>query len=367
MQQEFLKPKLDGDRFDGHTIPLELLKDFAVLEEMLVEVAKWKFRKQFPQRERGLRNFTKGIELHLAQIEEGSAIPAIVLTFSALVPPPNAMYLDQARTAIIEAISSAEHNHAPDLPPNLLSYFDRFGRGLRENESMTFTNNKGEPVHLTTEVRHRLIRAAQVQEWTEEISVRGKIPEMDQIRGTFELLLLDGKKLEAPLSDQHRGTLFQAFDGYKNGTAVMLQGVAKRDRNRFRSIELIQHVSILDPLDVSLRIAELGKLEDGWLDGNGKAPALGQLNTLGQLFDLYFAADIQLPHIYPTAEGGIQAEWSVGQWEATLEIDIDSWNAEYQAFNISTGQTHEAYLRLDLPNNWQELEKQLREIGAGLL
>lgn len=367
MQQEFIKPKLDGARFDGHTIPLEMLKDFAVLEEMLIEVAKWKFREQFPDRERGLRNFTKGIELHLAQVEPGSAIPAIVLAFSTLLPPQNVMYLDQARTAIIEAISKAEHNQAPELPPNLLSYFDRFGRGLRDNESMTFTSVTGEPVKLTTEVRRRLIRAAQVQEWTEEIAVRGKIAEMDQIRGTFELLLLDGKKLEAPISDQHRGTLFQAFDGYRSGTAVMLQGVAKRDRNRLRSIELIQHVSILDPLDVPVRIAELAKLEDGWLDGNGKAPVAERLHMLGQFFDSHFTSDLQLPHIYPTAEGGVQAEWSIDNWEATLEIDINNWVADYQAFNLLTDDIREARLKLDIPESWQALEQQLREIGGGLV
>ena len=48
MNQEFLKPRLDGERFNEHSIPLELLKDFAALEEMLIEVAKWKFRQAHP-------------------------------------------------------------------------------------------------------------------------------------------------------------------------------------------------------------------------------------------------------------------------------------------------------------------------------
>jgi hypothetical protein len=38
--EPFLTPRLVGDRFEGHAIPLEVLKDFAVLEEMIVEVAK---------------------------------------------------------------------------------------------------------------------------------------------------------------------------------------------------------------------------------------------------------------------------------------------------------------------------------------
>lgn len=367
-QQEFIKPKLDGARFDGHSIPLELLKDFAVLEEMLIEVAKWKFRQQFPNRERVLRNFTAGIELHLAQVEEGSAIPAIVLAFSTLLPPQNVVYLDQAREEIISAISSAERGEVPTLPAPLLSYFDRFGRGLKENESMTFADAGGRPVHLTPDVRQRLIRAAHVPEWTEEAALRGRISEMDQARGSFELELFDGTKLQGPLSEQARGTLLQAFEQYREGRTVMVQAVAKRtQQQRLKSIELVQHISILDKLDVPTRLHELSKLEDGWLNGLGVAPGSRQLTQLGELFDTYFAVDLLLPHIYPTAEGGVQAEWSIDDWEASLEVDLQTFEADYQAYNMVTEEVREIGVTLDLPEAWEALEQQLRAIGAGLL
>ena len=40
---EFLSPRLVGERFSGHAIPLEVLRDLAVLEEMVVETAKWEY------------------------------------------------------------------------------------------------------------------------------------------------------------------------------------------------------------------------------------------------------------------------------------------------------------------------------------
>ena len=40
---EFLSPRLVGNRFDQHSIPLEVLKDLAALEELIVEVAKWHY------------------------------------------------------------------------------------------------------------------------------------------------------------------------------------------------------------------------------------------------------------------------------------------------------------------------------------
>ena len=46
--ESFLSPKLEGQRFAGHSVPLDMLKDFAAFQEMLVEVAKWRFLEETP-------------------------------------------------------------------------------------------------------------------------------------------------------------------------------------------------------------------------------------------------------------------------------------------------------------------------------
>lgn len=364
MNQEFLKPRLDGARFSEHSIPLELLKDFAALEEMLIEVAKWKFRQAHPDSKRIQRNFSKGLELHLAGVEEGSAIPAIVLMFAGLFPAENAVYFEQARTEIVEAISSAEQGVAPQLPPYLLSYFDRFGRGLREGEAMEFSQNGG-TVRLNPEVRKSLIRSAQVDVWTEEVALRGKISEADQARRSFELELRDGTKLKAVLNDQHLGVVLDAFRDYRQGAYVLIQGVARKDRqDHLKEFETVEHVSPLDPLDVTLRLEELAALKDGWLDGKGQAPAPEKLLRLAALFDAHFDADLPLPHLYPTPEGGVQAEWSLGDWEASLEINLDTQSGEYQALNLTNRQTHEHILALSAAEGWETLNEALKNIGG---
>ena len=47
---DFLRPKLVGKRFEDHSIPLELLGDLAVLEAMVIEVAKWRYLQDNPDR-----------------------------------------------------------------------------------------------------------------------------------------------------------------------------------------------------------------------------------------------------------------------------------------------------------------------------
>ena len=37
-EPEFMRPRLTGIRFEGKAIPLEFLKDLAVLEEMIINV-----------------------------------------------------------------------------------------------------------------------------------------------------------------------------------------------------------------------------------------------------------------------------------------------------------------------------------------
>ncbi|HEX8200584.1 MAG TPA: hypothetical protein VF590_08855, partial [Isosphaeraceae bacterium] len=131
--EPFLKPRLTGPRFDGGMVPLHVLADFAVLEQMIVEIAKWKFREENPRRKRVPRGFIDGISLKLTGVEDGSAVPVISLCFTAttLFPPAAVSYFEDARAALVGSIREAEQGlPITELPPHMLGYFARFGRSL---------------------------------------------------------------------------------------------------------------------------------------------------------------------------------------------------------------------------------------------
>ena len=111
---EFLRPRLCGARFEGGVIPLEVLKDLAVLEEMLIGVAKWRFLQEHPERQRLPRGFTKGIELKLSAVEKGSAVPVISLfdtsPRTSMMSGQNRSYFEQARESIVNAIGAADQD-----------------------------------------------------------------------------------------------------------------------------------------------------------------------------------------------------------------------------------------------------------------
>lgn len=121
-------------------------------------------------------------------------------------------------------------------------------------------------------------------------------------------------------------------------------------------------MAIVDPLDVVTRLEALSQLEDGWLDGKGRVPGKMQLAWLSETFDKFYDPALPLPYLYPTAEGGVQAEWSLGDWEISLDIDLVGKNAEWQALNLKTQVCREQNLNLAKPESWQWLNQNLKEL-----
>ncbi|WP_322629953.1 hypothetical protein [Halothiobacillus sp.] len=368
---EFLAPRMVGQRFDGHSIPLELLKDLAVLEEMIVEVAKWCYLLDHPNRKRSPKGFTDGIALVLSGIGDGSAVPQLSLSIepSQLIPPEAATYFERARDHLIGAINAAEYDEpiGTHLPEALLSYFDRIGRGLRDGEAIEFSPLATRKARLTKATRRKLVLASsQVQELTEEVTLRGSIPEADQGKMTFQIQVINGPLLAAPLASQHQQTVVEAFRGYKQGLRVMLQGIGLYNRNeRLQSLETVEHLSLLDANDVAARLEELKSLRDGWLDGKGIALDKDGLEWLTKLFQYNYADELPLPYLYPTAEGGVQAEWSLGDWEITLEVDLSSHQGEWHALEMTTEAEKVETLDLNEIQSWQWLTTEIESCRAG--
>ncbi len=368
----FMSPRLVGERFNGHAIPLEVLKDLAVLEEMVIEVAKWRFLKEHQDRQRTPRGFTDGISLKVTDIGEGSAVPIIALCFTGatMLMNPYQPFFEQARANIIDAIDAAEHDEpiTTHLPENLLSYFDTLGRNLREGEQIEFRpENQDRPARLDKSTRRKLVLASsQVREVTEEITLRGSVPEADQDKMTFELQVIGGAKVTAPISGQHLETVLSAFAGYRSGARVMLKGVGRFSRSeRLQGVVSVDHISILETNDVPARLDEFRLLADGWLDGKGKAPSKAGLDWFSAAFEAQYGDDLPLPYVYPTAEGGIQVEWSLAGHEVSLDLSLDSKQAHWHSLDRATQSEAARELRLAQSEDWSWVNDEIRRLAEG--
>ena len=125
-----------------------------------------------------------------------------------------------------------------------------------------------------------------------------------------------------------------------------------------------------DPLNITRQLDDLRDLEDGWADGMqyigdwgngfGKAPSHEGLRWLAKQFERFYPQDAPRPYIYPTPEGGISAEWPLGNVASSLEVDIDAHSAEWFRVDLESSSSDDRVVNLDDSADWRWVVEQLR-------
>ena len=110
-----------------------------------------------------------------------------------------------------------------------------------------------------------------------------------------------------------------------------------------------------DPLDVLFRLAELERLEDGWLDGEGRALDKRGIRWFAEMFERFFPYDLPLPYVYPTVEGNIRLEWTFGTCELSLEVDLKNHRGEWLAVDVETDEEECYEVNLDKVEDWEKV------------
>lgn len=369
MLTPFLRIRLTGGRFTGAAVPLSLFDDLGAVEELIIATARHRFLVENPGRKRAPGGFARDLRLAATGIAEGSAIVEVGLVDTTAelptMPRRHHPYYESARDDILRTMRSAEKGSVANggdasgvVPPEMLHHFERIGRSLAREEAMCFDSvSGGEVATLTAESRQRLLFSSlAATSITEEMTLRGFVPEADQDRGSFELLLIDGQKLSGPMAEPHRETVLTAFRGFRDRLPVQVEVVGTRDRRRqIVGWEAVRDIVILDPLDAALQLDELRALEDGWLDGEGIAPPADGLDRLAAGFEEHYPDELPLPHIYPTPTGGAQLEWTFGSNEVSVEVDLTTGVGEWLEVDVSSGRAEAESLNLHDSSGWSTL------------
>lgn len=108
------------------------------------------------------------------------------------------------------------------------------------------------------------------------------------------------------------------------------------------------------------RLDELRSIKDGWLDGEGKAPSKSGLDWIRQLFNPYYFED--LPYLYPTVTGNIQAEWSFPDHEVSLLCNLSTHEGNLFILNIKNFKESMEVLSLDEVDILTQIREKLCEI-----
>ncbi len=358
---EIYSPRFVGQRFDDHSLPLELMEDVSALEDVTIELAKSLYLKENPSRQRIPRGFTNGMDIKLEAIEPGSTrlkISLFVLS-SNLFPSENIQYFERASKNLVNAIQAAENNQDATefVHESFLSYFNRIGKKLQQDESIEFTPNELSKARLTKESRKRLLLASSKnKEYTDDVLIRGFVSEMDKSKKTFQIQLLSGQKVSGNFTNQNLNDLQFAFTEYESKKIVKIEGIARLNSSeKIEFVEEIYNVEILDDLDVPSRIEVISFLKDGWLNGDGIAPIIEHLNKFSKYFETNYSPQLPLPYLYPTPDGNLQAEWSINDFELSMKIDLESLQSKLHYLSLTSDVENELDLSLLEELEWTKL------------
>ena len=122
-----------------------------------------------------------------------------------------------------------------------------------------------------------------------------------------------------------------------------------------RAVPLRARVGTLDSLDVASQLGELRDMEDGWLDGEGQAPPRHLIDWLAGSFKSHYPDDAEPPYLYPTVEGGVQAEWSLGSHEVSLRFHPDDRTGDWHDLALDTDREETRQLDLEQARDWEWL------------
>ncbi|TVR37771.1 MAG: hypothetical protein EA392_11810 [Cryomorphaceae bacterium] len=368
---EIYAPKYEGERFEAHRFPLDLIEDLYVLREMTIEMAKQIYLEKNKDRQRIPKNFTRDISFELEGISPGSTIPKIILVtgLTGMFPQANHAYFEEAPIRIIKAIEVAHtggDNITDYANPEVLRYFDHFGKKLRDGESIRFSKVDGGHAVLNKESRKRLLLASsRSNEYTASLSIRGLVTALDKDRRSFDIQLLNGVKIKGTYGEEHTKNLQEALFGLEDGQKVLIKATGIFSASdKLKAIHDVEEMNLLDEFDVPSRLEELSLLKSGWLDGNQGAPLNGEgLNWLSEAFEnFYNSDDLPLPAAFPTPEGNVQFEWSFDNNEVSLEVDFKTQNADYFELDTASKKENSEQLNLTEEGDWKKLNELLLEI-----
>lgn len=351
----FLAPVLRGRRFDGHTVPVEVLADLAAYKDLVIEVARSLYLSGNPDRKRVPKGFEDSFRLTLKQIDRGSAVPVLVIEQDEDEPVQQVLdgvarndgalpWYYSARDMISECVKEVDAGRRPPerFPRNLLTSFNAFGRNLLADESIELAPNRQTAgVRYNPDVRRKLV-LLESKNYEKPLTLVGNVTKVDTDNVTL-ILRTSAGSITASYPVLMEGVIIEALKNHAND--VRLSGMGLYDSSeRLLRVTDITHVVQLDDAvsesssDILARLKAMGDLEDGWLDGEGIKPELRTIKNASEvLLGIVDREGLPAPVVFPTPDGGIQAEWQGTPWSVEVRFLLGGQKVQAVADNLQEG------------------------------
>lgn len=329
-EDKTFKLRYVGARYAGARLPVNVLSDLPAFRDLLVSFAKDEWKARHPDRQRVPKGFDASLTLDLTTIEEGSALPNLV--WSREVAQETLPGFEDELEEIVEASYSdivqlfevvAAGGDAPELSPEKLRALDKFGAGLRADERIELTPVAGgNVVYLDVERRKRLITSVR-DTYNVRLAGIGTLAS-NSVYGHV-IIRTDRGDISIPVDPQE---IIDEFDGSLD-QSVQYDVLVEVDRGEhIRKVLEVFDVAVVDAsieagmVRASERLAEIGRLKAGWLDGEGAAIQNSALESAKQFIKSRVVLASSM-NIYPNEGAGVLIEIAAGGWDMSLEFAPD--------------------------------------------
>ena len=369
----FLAPVLRGKRFDGHTVPVEVLADLAAYKDLVLEVARAIYLKDNPGRKRVPKGFDDLFRLTLKQVDHGSAIPLLVIEREAepeqpvqgnLFDAPEVGNADdvfrwyaEARDLIAACVQAVAEDRDPParFPGEKLAAFNPFGRHLLPDESIELAPNKEtRGVLYNGNVRKKLV-LRRSSTYERPLELEGTAIEIHTENASF-ILRSDRGNFTAPYPVHLETTVLQAI-AERQSKVVRIAGMGVFDQSeRLQRITDVGHIVLVDNAAsddmaaILRRLTAMSDLSPGWLNGETSVPPSPETIALAGaiLKAVVDDAELPAPTVYPMPTGAIQAEWQGEPWSVEVRFSLDGRQIEAIADNLEEDRDESMTLTADV-------------------
>ncbi|MBK8251749.1 MAG: hypothetical protein IPK82_03665 [Polyangiaceae bacterium] len=340
----FLEITFEGGRFATHSAPVGTLAELGTIQNLLLLVARHRFKEMNPGRRRLPRGFVDAAQLHLVAVRNNCLTASLARPNVSSWQPTlfDRTLFEFARDLTVEALKSADAGGVlpAGFPPIALMQLGAVGRLLGEDEALVM-RGVNSAARVTQRSREWIGKMAH-QPVERDVELEGEVEELDDVNDRFSLRT-DESRIEVPFRSHQRGTVVEAV-GDRPITRLRVRGrLVLGPQQKMRTVEeldLVDHERAPEVLKMWARIEHLAQAPPGWLNGDGDPPSAEvqaqAREVLARL--LVDHKDVARPKLYPTPDGGLQAEWVLGDWAAEAKFSPAGDGVTLEATNGRTGE-----------------------------
>lgn len=348
----FLELTFDGGRFESHSVPVSVLAELGTLQAILLRVARALWLHEHEGRARVPRGFNEAAQLNLVASREGSYTAVLRRSEPAHARDASSFdnVFDKALEVTVQALAAAANDNAQipaNFPRGLLDLLGNLGRHLGKGEELRIRSKTSDAVARVNQgSRGRFALLTQLP-LESDVDFEGEIESFDDT-GKIRVRTRDGDRIEVPFGRHRREELVLALQ-QRPMVRVHVRGAMQLQQRRMTVVEEIETVDDERAPELQKlwdRLKTLEEVPDGWLDGDGRRPTADVLMfarlVLSRL--LVDHRSIPRPKVFPTPDGGLQAEWVLGSWAAEARFSPSSEYIVLEATNADTMQDSEHLL-----------------------